>query len=251
MSQSQHLIGTMSRSQRTKAMADANAIKLEKRYAKRKKPVVRKPAKWCPPPAKRPNIFMTLPPELRNVIYEDVLSHRQTMGFVYHSGGSWPDPAMLHVSKAIRAEAISIYYPNNRFDFRIRLCALPGLCRKLQRLTEQCGSQPLGSIRLEIMQPGWDRMHYARHLALLFYNGTELYNYGARDARPGLYPLLVCSYSMCRAALEHAVEIGEQGAEEGWSKEKMEARLDKLLKLASAARTEGSSSKAWKLAMGV
>ncbi|KAK5718357.1 hypothetical protein LTR15_008084 [Elasticomyces elasticus] len=55
-------------------MAIAAATNKNKRAAKSKESVVREPTLWQPPPAKRPDIFMTLPPELRNIIYEDVLS---------------------------------------------------------------------------------------------------------------------------------------------------------------------------------
>ncbi|KAK4956602.1 hypothetical protein LTR10_006129 [Elasticomyces elasticus] len=232
-------------------MADANAIKLEKRYAKRKKPVVRKPAKWCPPPAKRANILMTLPPELRNIIYEDVLARDQNFLFELHTRRYARRSALLFVSKTIRAEASGFYYTGNNFNFVMHLGSLPGLCSKIQRLSEQYRSKPLGSVSIEILNPTWDSMRHGRHLAMLFYRKVELLDRYGSSVGHGDYRLLTCSFKMCREALQTAVKIGKKGADEGWSEEKMEGKLDRFLELASAARTEGSSSKAWKLAMEV
>ncbi|KAK4902778.1 hypothetical protein LTR27_000717 [Elasticomyces elasticus] len=253
MSQSQHLIGTMSRSQRTKAMADASAIRLEKRLAKRNKSGALA-APWQPPPAKRVNILMTLPPELRNIIYKDVLARKLTFSFELHTRRCARKPALLFVSKTIRAEASGFYYTGNNFNFVMHLGSLPGLCSQIQRLSEQYGSKPLGSVTIEILNPTWDSMRHGRHLAMLFYRKVELLDGGGWSASTEDYRLLTCSFKMCLEALKVAIKIGVKGAREKWSEEKIGVELDKWLDLSSTSRTKGSASwewRAWREAMEV
>ncbi|KAK5733646.1 hypothetical protein LTR17_009499 [Elasticomyces elasticus] len=242
------------RQQYLEATANASVMKLEKRLAKRKKPIVLKEAKWCPPPAKRVDILMTLPPELRNIIYEDVLARKQTFSFELHTRRYARKPAMLLVSKTIRAEASGLYYTGNNFNFIMHLGSLPGLCSKIQRLSEQYGSKPLGSVSIEILNPTWDSMRHGRYLAMLFYRRVELLDRGGWSANKDGYRLLTCSFKMCLEALGVAIKIGVKGARENWGEEKLGVELDKWLDLSSTSRTKGSASwqwQAWRKAMEV
>ncbi|KAK5125766.1 hypothetical protein LTR85_012042 [Meristemomyces frigidus] len=105
----------------------------------------REPDIWTPPSPKpdSPDLFMTLPPELRNVVYAqvvptDVYTHISTTR-------STPEPALFSVSRQVRKEVMQMYYAANQVVVAFSLdpaSDLPGLVRKLRNIVANCGKIP-------------------------------------------------------------------------------------------------------------
>ncbi|KAK5680368.1 hypothetical protein LTS10_007295 [Elasticomyces elasticus] len=229
-----------------KSIMEAELKKLQSQAKSIQPP--RDTSKWRPPPAKRPDILMTLPPELRNIIYEHALARDRLfcITFQLHTENHWREPALLQVSKTIRTEALPFHYTGNNFSIHVWLSALPTLCEKIERLSRRCGLKPFKSVRLEIMHPIRGDMHCGRHLAMLFYRKIELVGLAGQKAGDESQPLLSCAHSVCLEALRTAVAIGKKGAIENWSEEEIRDKLDKWL----ANEDKGSSPRAWKMAFG-
>ncbi|KAK1816627.1 hypothetical protein LTR12_008991 [Friedmanniomyces endolithicus] len=208
------------------------------------------PGIWHPLPAQRPNILMTLPAELRNVIYEALLVRSEPIKINCVKHPRWRDPRLLRVSKAIRAEASTIYYKGNDFDFSILLSSLPGLCAKLLRLTERWGLRPVRSLRMTLYNPRWCHMHVGNDLAMLAYRGVQLYPI-IRPGSLGPQEVISSRHDMCGTALVAALKIGEKGVEEDWGEKRMRARLKQWLALCLSSKAGGKHSKLWKLAIGI
>ncbi|KAK0336000.1 hypothetical protein LTR91_019827 [Friedmanniomyces endolithicus] len=211
------------------------------------------PAQWRPPPAKRPNILMTLPPELRNIIYEAVLVVKDDyVRICCHDDPPWQEPPLLCVSKTIRAEASSIYYKGNDFIIFIWLSRMRALYTNLQCLIERGGLRPVKSLHVIIHKPYWSHMHCARDLAMIYYRYRGIQLCPIRrpydDLFVGKPPT---NYGMCYEALSMAAELGKRGADGGWSVERMKARLNQWLALCLSNKGGGKNSKGWKLAMEI
>ncbi|KAK4902777.1 hypothetical protein LTR27_000716 [Elasticomyces elasticus] len=226
------------------------------------RPVAPNPAVWEPPPAKRPDIFMTLPPELRNQIYEDVLteSHpiaryspsqrRRTYGSLREP---YQEPALVQVSKAIRQEAITVYYGINDFDIETRTELIPQLCTKLRQLVQRCGVSPFRSMRIAVTRSNWESLSNGRHLGMLFYETGLQVNPGERPRTSNYWwygsSVLHDSNHVLQAGLRKALELGTKGARDGWTRRDMDSKLDAWLKLCMNNRKSGPKTKGWKLAM--
>ncbi|TKA46449.1 hypothetical protein B0A54_02281 [Friedmanniomyces endolithicus] len=193
---------------------------------------------------------MTLPAELRNVIYEALLVRSEPIKINCVKHPRWRDPRLLRVSKAIRAEASTIYYKGNDFDFSILLSSLPGLCAKLLRLTERWGLRPVRSLRMTLYNPRWCHMHVGNDLAMLAYRGVQLYPI-IRPGSLGPQEVISSRHDMCGTALVAALKIGEKGVEEDWGEKRMRARLKQWLALCLSSKAGGKHSKLWKLAIGI
>ncbi|KAK5127466.1 hypothetical protein LTR85_006805 [Meristemomyces frigidus] len=66
-----------------------------------------------------PSGLLSLPPELRNIIYRHVLVEPSNI-VVPHGTLPPPQPGLLRSGKQVRREAIKIYYTENVFTFRLR-----------------------------------------------------------------------------------------------------------------------------------
>ncbi|KAK4956601.1 hypothetical protein LTR10_006128 [Elasticomyces elasticus] len=243
-----------------KAMADANTTKKKKRAVKSKKAVPLEPVEWQPPPAKRPDIFMTLPPELRNVIYADVLKDKSPItmlpadlaGTDYNGRqGPWREPALLQVSKAIRSEATSIYYGDNDFNIVVPLSRGSELCAKLRRLTQRCGPRPFRSLRILFSNAYWKYMAEGHLLGMLFYD-TGLQAHPVfrtegcvRDRYSQNVHVINSGCRTIEAVLRVAVELGQKGARESWSNAEMSHRYVEWARLCVTAKTKRTYSNAW------
>ncbi|TKA81371.1 hypothetical protein B0A55_02072 [Friedmanniomyces simplex] len=219
-------------------------------------------AEWQPPPAKRSNSLMTLPAELRNHVYEDVLVDSRPIRMFRDNGGRdrsqstkrkrtpWREPELLAVSKAIRAETSTIYYRGNDFDIEVYLPDIADLCRRIRRLVERYGIRPFRSLRIVIPDADWSELRYGRLLGLLFYQ-TGLQagpGVGTGAARAGFKEtqVLCTKYVKIEAALRAVIEIGRKSAREGWDQWRMEVEIDRWLEMCLANKDKSSASKAWK-----
>ncbi|KAK5698132.1 hypothetical protein LTR97_007092 [Elasticomyces elasticus] len=231
----------------------------KKAGSKSKKSVAPEPTVWQPPPAKRPDIFMTLPPELRNVIYADVLKEMSLITLLpadmtrkAYIGvrTAWLEPGILQVSKAIRSEATSIYYGDNDFDIVAPLWRGPELCTMIRQLIERCGPRPFRSLRILIGRADWKSMDNGRLLGMLFYEtGLQAHPVVRREGimcnhRSGVHTI-TSNYCKVEAVLRLAVELGEKGARESWSKAEMGHKYVEWARLCETAKTKGINSKAW------
>ncbi|KAI5362078.1 hypothetical protein Slin15195_G057280 [Septoria linicola] len=64
--------------------------------------------------------LLGIPPELRNRIYDEVLVQPRSISLRYH--GDNKQPPLLSVCRAIRSEAIGIYYNDNNFFLEACKC---------------------------------------------------------------------------------------------------------------------------------
>ncbi|KAK5739272.1 hypothetical protein LTR17_005378 [Elasticomyces elasticus] len=250
-------------------MADATTTKKKKRTAKSKKAIPLEPAEWQPPPARTPNILMTLPPELRNMIFEEALVEirhirmfRQPNYKKSHNSRrkQWREPELLQVSKAVRQEASAIYYGHNDFDIEINLPNMPELCRRLQIVVARCGCRPFGSLRIMVLDGNWECLAKGRLLGLLFCQtglqihpgrrrGSLWYKYERDHYDPD--KVIFLKYDKIEAALQTAMKLGTKGAREGWDQWRMEGAMDDWLATCLKYKSSPSKSKKWKLAMQV
>ncbi|EME41542.1 hypothetical protein DOTSEDRAFT_26697 [Dothistroma septosporum NZE10] len=120
--------------------------------------------------------LMTLPPELRNEIYQIVLDDETqrcstrfkvrftSKGQVRHGR---EEPALLNTSSTIRAEALPMFYALNKFELTFAVGQFHGAIEWVSSLREQYGNGlqgggPLGAISLNITTCSWS------HVASLF-----------------------------------------------------------------------------------
>ncbi|KAK6400498.1 hypothetical protein LTR81_024249 [Elasticomyces elasticus] len=241
-------------------MAATAAVKKKKGATRGKKPTPVESTIWQPPPAHRPDILMTLPPELRNQIYLEVLEAKFPIamhpeGMPRKAYGAqwqpWREPPLLQVSKVIRGEATSIYYGDNDFDISITLSRAPGLCARLRRLVERCGSKPFRPLRIKFTNADWSSMSNGRVLGMLFYEtglqAPPCVRTGepVRDDDDPKVHMISSGHNRIESLLRLVVESGEKGARESWSRAKMDHKLSKWADLCSTAGTKGIYSLAW------
>ena len=103
---------------------------------------------------------MSLPGEIRNTIYELVLSEQPVQCLRAYAcwwfrnyqeyGSKWEEHALLTVSKQIRLEACSIHFQSNRFVLAINTDEIPDACWWLQSVSQICGPRPFGSVHFYI-----------------------------------------------------------------------------------------------------
>lgn len=218
---------------------------------------------------------MTLPAELRNTIYKDVLlknkvtlvgsvksfrkSTTQPFGPILHTTNDsdgpnlvvpWREPALLKASKGIRAEASAIYYRNNDFIVRTRLVDFTRLSAWLEHLTQRCGSKLFRTVNILVMDASWADLHHTRTLARVFH-GSQL------QVRPGeltrveeirgsrarrQHPLARTSHGATGiqwrlvATVNAALSLAQRAAREGWSSGELDKKLKSWLEKSYAPR---------------
>ncbi|KAI7087257.1 hypothetical protein KC356_g4338 [Hortaea werneckii] len=188
-----------SKANRKKSGKDATVLKnteatkkVTKRLSKNVRPVGR-------------DLFITLPAELRNEIYEltlveekilvvgSVKSHRPSQfpdhdsdltkvanvrfakprksATSYEKGNlalrlaPWNEPGILQVCRRVREEASKMYYGSNRFVARARLIDFGKLGAWLKTLGRRCGPQPLLGLRISVISASWLGLRSAMDLA--------------------------------------------------------------------------------------
>ncbi|KAK4547533.1 hypothetical protein LTR36_000490 [Oleoguttula mirabilis] len=108
-----------------------------------------------------PNLFMTLPAELRNAVYDYALTDRKPQNVRRHRRKpNWQEPGLLRASKEIRHEALKLYYKHNAFDIRIMLANddfVPAITW-LNTVISQTAQQPFTDVRLHIIGRVWHKL---------------------------------------------------------------------------------------------
>ncbi|CAK1360259.1 uncharacterized protein RHO25_003571 [Cercospora beticola] len=209
----------------------------------------RKPRKKAlqPPdaPAQIPNdcLFMKLPPELRNVIYELIIEdyHRDQVrdrdsyvnytnrisinGRIIATGTrkglsfgedtipvglkNWPEPDLLLMSKQVRLEARPLYYSLAKFQVFTYARNLAALFELLNSITESLepipGARwPIKHVEIYIIKAKWSDFRHLLSLAQITMK----------------YPVEVNRvYNTFGHVIEKAQELGMRGHQEGWTEE--------------------------------
>ncbi|KUI72140.1 hypothetical protein VM1G_07431 [Cytospora mali] len=137
---------------------------------------------------KKPFHFLNLPPEIRNDIYRLALVQPTTTDLAS------PQPALTRVNKQVRAEALSIYYAENKFSLLLGRPTLFGwiwggdeFSRRYDRFVAMMNALP--------NQPGGNNFRFIREVSVLVF---------AREGYLGFRMSMTGALQQC-----HKVRIGE------------------------------------------
>lgn len=194
---------------------------------------------------------MSLPPELRNRIYTEVVPQNES----YDMENGSPKLPLLLVSKQIRTEAACIWAGNNRFLIRARLESrkLDAAIRWCQRIVETCGPRPFYNLRISLLNAAKDILINLAGLQPLLHVIRVFHFEPDKDFQPG--DALKWDHKSCsidsgsslfycagrrRDVLGRAIALGRRARVEQWSGEKLDQWLAEFVKF---ARTEASKRK--------
>ncbi|KAH9844809.1 hypothetical protein Tdes44962_MAKER01356 [Teratosphaeria destructans] len=195
------------------------------------------------------------PAELRNEIYEYVLTEAETIDLFprsrhkslavkdsnshLHPTDPWKEPGLLKASSLLRREASAFYYTQNEFSIDIDMREFGPLCAWFKTLIERFGPTLFGSLHIGVDCPKWEDLHHARHLARLIHSTS--FNPAPGHCRQGLCPQwrrfrgtgvthLVCMPIpedgwQVRIAVLDLVEVAVEGVRKGWDERKIERVL--------------------------
>ncbi|KAF2772837.1 hypothetical protein EJ03DRAFT_171470 [Teratosphaeria nubilosa] len=195
------------------------------------------------------------PAELRNAIYEYVLTEdttidlfprsrheyraKQDPNFYLHFNNPWKEPGLVKASSIIRTEASAFYYKQNGFSVDIDMHEFEPLTAWLKTLIDRFGPKLFGSLHIVVDSPKWKDLHHARHLARLIHSTS--FNPAPGLCRRGLCPQwrrfhgsgithLVCmpippNGWQIRLAVLDLIEVAVEGVRKGWGERKMERVL--------------------------
>jgi hypothetical protein len=206
------------------------------------------------------DLFMLLPPELRNRIYGlcltgDSFPIRQNRHERWHSKTpKWREPGLLKVSKFIRHEASGIFYAGNVFDLWLNTSHFPVACNWLASIARRCGPQPFRFFQFVVCYPRWDDLEHLTSVARLYFETPiELMFPGPSDSlgcnhtvrtKPWheIWPAGPCptrhpscdsifemqSYNkpLYWQELENIAALGRRAREQKWSRIRFELELD-------------------------
>lgn len=190
---------------------------------------------------------MSLPPELRNRIYLEILPTNQYYGTApYCTRTKLP---LLQVSKQIRAETACIFYGNNRFGIQFRLDSVDfatGI-QQCRSIVKTCGPRPFLELRLSQLGTNTKILpHIAKLLPLLelmrdlkfepdrnFVPGDHTNREDkARSIANGRSLFQNVLYSAVHDALGRAMALGRRARDEEWTQAQLEQRFAEFVKFA-------------------
>ena len=95
---------------------------------------------------------MTLPPEIRNIIYESVLAYPSGRYFIGRSARSSEPPFLQAASPEMRKEAAPIFYQSHKFrmDLSVDGDEMVITVETLRDIIDLCGSNPFTSFKFWI-----------------------------------------------------------------------------------------------------
>ena len=195
-----------------------------------------------------PDLFFTLPAEIRNRIYKYVLAsgnHVDLDTERQSNEGGPPLPCLLRASRRIEEEALPMYYANQEFIVTIdgrEEHHIVKFARWLRRTILRCGGKPMqtlvievtgpihvfiermlplvdivrefSDVHVDIKIPDMDRGWRKRRWDLVQEMCKEFVAVIDADGAPG--------YDMkARSAIVEAIEIGIRTERNGWSRKKM------------------------------
>ncbi|KAK3067593.1 hypothetical protein LTR53_015449 [Teratosphaeriaceae sp. CCFEE 6253] len=129
------------------------------------------------------NLLKKLPAELRNQIYQDVLTeagnvirvrHRRSRWFYANNKSTkrtpWVEPALLTAAKWIRAEAKLLYFNSARIEVLVVKDQIEAACQWLSVIADGDEEKWLGHVHFYLSSGRWNTLHSWFPLALLFCN---------------------------------------------------------------------------------
>ncbi|KAK4547534.1 hypothetical protein LTR36_000491 [Oleoguttula mirabilis] len=246
----------------TKERAKASTTKTSSTARNTKTAFIKKPTKVTKRSKTRTtgkqgnDLFMILPAELRNEIYGYVLAEDKVVligtikGLCKHqdyptaneregkkSLELWREPGMLQMSKAVRAEASAMYYRANKFVARAKLVDFDRLGSWLKQLTKRCGPKLFQTFTVSVLSASWAQLHHAKALAKVFYRmklqvepGVSVrtrspYEYHGAGHGRSLALLYRFGQFRIQSPINAALALGQQAAEEGWGRGKLDRKL--------------------------
>jgi len=212
-----------------------------------------KPATACK--AKRQNLLMKLPAELRNVIYNSVLvtdelntiRPRKWRSTTKKAKLGTPDrrkePALLQVSREIRNEASMVHYQNNSFKLSVDLDQVKKACAWLKGIAQRCGSHPFKHFDFSITKMAWDELHYLLPFANLLHQTSFTppkipTNDDPYDLmqNPSYILRLESSATNVSEAMVGAVDLGRKARAEGWDSQWLGVEFGRWLERTSKSK---------------
>ena len=181
------------------------------------------------PYAITPNIFMTLPPELRNMIYEYALPLPEPRHYIFDlcHPNSWEPGLLRAASPQMRREVLPIFWSRNGFEIHLILDADPLIMRKvvesLHEVTNICGRAVLDSslFLLSVASKGslsWSNLgeliNFIRQTGLVLGNKD-------RHVYMQLLPAQV------KSDLEDSMALGILAHEMKWTEAMFKSQIDK------------------------
>lgn len=182
---------------------------------------------------------MLLPPELRNRIFELVIP--------YHAPDTFDpfkeEPSIIRTSRALRAEASSLYYGNNSFRIQVTKCSqLPLAMQKCRSVVLRCGPRPFRGLEIRFAVKNTLLQDFRLLLPLAelirelgfepareFHTGPNLL-FNPHKAR-SLESAKTIVYGHDADAVARVITIGRRARDEKWSKAKLEVRFEDFVRL--------------------
>lgn len=194
------------------------------------------------------NLFMSLPAELRNNIYDLVLLKRRR----WVGGQSarnrhvnddrvwvgpdeyWSEPALLSISHEIRTEAASAYYKSNKFIVSVTKDDFPPACAWLRVITKLVGTKPFAQFGIAAFSPTWQGLAQVFPLVKLLHDsGLDVSNDYEGTMCSGRQWKRDCICISPRVgvakALNSAVDLGRRAGQEGGTAVKLEIEFRQWL----------------------
>lgn len=182
---------------------------------------------------------MTLPAELRNRVYEELLATNRRISTSKRTAKKRCMTGILCTSKQIREEALPIYFGNNKIRVDIRALSETHISRKalwLSSIVEKYGCRPFLSLRFYVDLVAWQGLgNMLPLLEVIRRTGVSFDRDEAADT--GEYysckGIIECSgnFSRLEEALGQALAIGRNAYERGWSKKQLKQRYDNFVEL--------------------
>ena len=180
---------------------------------------------------------MSLPPEVRNNVYEQALAEdgiirmryrrRRRTGHDLHPELSsprtdqWSEPSLLQVNKTIRSGASATYYKSNNFEMTIQMSDLKAASAWLRTIVARCGTDPFGHFQFYLCNLRWIELPFLRDFVQLFRDIDLQLPIQSPDGRT----ITAWFWSATRMthvldwALAEAVALGKKARVEGWSED--------------------------------
>lgn len=184
-----------------------------------------------------PNLLLTLPPELRNRIYELTVFDNYTSRLTSVSW-PWKEAPILRIQcKQIEDEAACIYYGSVNVSFTASLLEEKWamFLQNLRAIVHTCGQHPFKGFHIVIMGQVWERLdNLLPLLEFMRSSGFEpaCATYQERRDRPGSYGNRIHSPSSvfstttyasgnAQFVLEKALSLARRARVEEWSAERL------------------------------
>lgn len=228
---------------------------------------------------------MSLPPEIRNQVYELALAEDEVIHIRPCKRGYWAleqclpapalvpwrEPGLLQSCKTIRSEAFTMYYKLNEFEASLQLSDAQRASDWLRNMVKRCGNEPFKHFTFFITNTVWSDLHSSRRLATFFSEHnlvltpvpcrpsgdimSKWSSWRRESFERYRKPEYECVFRMddpaqtsFRIALEEAADLGRKAREEDWSEDWFEYEFGSWLddKLSSKEASRARTAVKWR-----